>query len=93
VKDTAMTCKSLIKRSRLFVNDYQPITVDAKKCFVNMEIALTHRFALQLSLIHNLIYVVDEEKLREETASVTTVSVLTSIPAHSPRILHITYLQ
>lgn len=58
-----------------------------------MEMVLTRRFTSQLSLLHNVIYAVDEEKLREIKVSVTAVSVLTSTLPHSPRIVHIIYLQ
>ena len=58
-----------------------------------MDIALTRRFVSQLSLLRNLICAVDEEKLRRKKRCVTTVSVITSIPSHSPHIIHIMYLQ
>lgn len=93
MKDTALTCKGFIKINRLFVNDHQQINVGAKKYLVNMEMVLTRRFTSQLSLLHNVIYALDEEKLREIKVFVTAVSVLTSIPPHSPRIVHIIYLQ
>jgi hypothetical protein len=64
VKEIAITCKSFIRISRLSVNGYRPIIVGAKKCFMSVDIAVTRRFAMQLFLIHKLIYFVDEEKLR-----------------------------